>query len=416
MYLKNMSNLILNEGYENNTDLFFRGQDEKIFTKNKKFIDLSMCAGSILLGHNHKIFRQSIAKFISKKVSNLAAPNIHAKIFSRNIKKIIPNAEKIIFCNSGTEAVLKSLRLARALNGKSKIALVTGGWHGSVDQLLYKTGENLKPIKLSSGLPSETSKKLILIPYSDIKKSKSILDKNKDKISCLIIEPIQGSLPYENIKKYLKFLEVYCKKNNIILIFDEMITGLRTDCSSVQNYFKVKPDISTFGKCFGGGLPIGIISISRTTSQKLKKIKKKVFFGGTFSGNSIITFVGNEVLNYIIKNKKKIFKKINTNAEYFEKNLNNFFKLQNIDLKIYRFKSMLRLVYTKDPIKDRLGRDFLELKKNKQILKFRNYIKSKNIYIPGNGIMFSSYSHEKKHMHFIIEEFKKGSLKVFKKK
>ena len=77
---------------------------------------------------------------------------------------------------------------------------------------------------------------------------------------------------------------------------------------------------------------------------------------------------------------------------------------------------MLRLVYTKDSIKDRLGRDFLELKKNKLILKFRNYIKSKNIYIPGNGIMFSSYSHEKKHMHFIIEEFKKGSLKIFKKK
>ena len=411
-----MSNLVLNEGYGKNTDLFYGAQNEKIFTKNKEYIDLSMCAGSILLGHNHKVFRQSVVKFLSKKVSNIAAPNIYAKIFATNIKKIVPNSEKIIFCNSGTEAVLKSLRLARALNSKSKIALVTGGWHGSVDQLLYKTDKNLKPVKLSSGLPGEASKKLILIPYNDIKKTKLILDKNRNKISCLIIEPIQGSLPYESIKKYLKFLEVYCKKNNIILIFDEMITGLRTDCSSVQNYFKVKPDISTFGKCFGGGLPIGIISISRTTSQKLKKIKPKVFFGGTFSGNSIVTFVGNEVLNYIIKNKKKIFKKINTNAEYFEKNLNNFFKLQNIDLKIYRFKSMLRLVYTKDPIKDRLGRDFLELKKNKLILKFRNYIKSKNIYIPGNGIMFSSYSHEKKHMHFIIEEFKKGSLKIFKKK
>jgi glutamate-1-semialdehyde 2,1-aminomutase len=410
-----MSNLILNEGYEKNTDLFYGAQDDKIFKKKRKYIDLSMCAGSVLLGHNHKIFRQSVLKFLSRKVSNVAAPNIYAKIFATNIKRIVPNSEKIIFCNSGTEAVLKSLRLARALNGKSKIALVTGGWHGSVDQLLFKAGENLKPIKLSSGLSSETSKKLILIPYNDIKKSKSILDKNKDKISCLIIEPIQGSLPYENIKKYLKFLEVYCKKNKIILIFDEMITGLRTNCSSVQNYFKIKPDISTFGKCFGGGFPIGIISVSKVTSKKLKKIKPKVFFGGTFSGNSIVSFVGNEILNYIIKNKKKIFKKINTNAEYFEKNLNNFFKLENIDLKIYRFQSMLRLVYTKTSIKDRLSRDFLELKKNKLILRFRNYIKSKYIYIPASGIIFLSYSHEKKHMNFIIEEFKKGSLKIFKK-
>ena len=327
-----------------------------------------------------------------------------------------PRSEKIIFCNSGSEAVLKSLRLARALNGKSKIALVTGGWHGSVDQLLYRTDKNLKPVKLSSGLPDETSKNLILIPYNNIKKSKLILEKNKNKISCLIVEPIQGSLPYENIKKYLKFLEIFCKKNNIILIFDEMITGLRTDCSSVQTYFKIKPDLSTFGKCFGGGLPIGIISISKATSKRIDKIKPRVFFGGTFSGNSIITFVGNEVLNYIIKNKTKIFKKINTNAEYFEKTLNKFFELKNIDLKIYRFKSMLRLVYTKEKINDRLSRDFLEVKKNNLILKFRNYIKNKRIYIPGNGIMFTSYAHEKKHIDYIINEFKLASVKIFNKR
>ena len=411
-----MSNLILNEGYENNADFFYGAQDEKIFTKNKKYIDLSMCAGSILLGHNHKIFRQSIIKFISKKISNVAGPNIYAKIFSKSIKKVVPNSERIIFCNSGTEAVIKSLRIAKALNGKPKIAFVTGGWHGSVDQLLYKTDKNLKPVKLSSGLPSETFEKLILIPYNDLKKSKLILEKNKKKISCLIIEPIQGSLPYENIEKYLKFLKIFCKKNNIILIFDEMITGLRTNCSSVQNYFKIKPDLSTFGKCFGAGLPIGIISVSKNTSKKLNKVNPKVFFGGTFSGNSIVTFVGNEILNFIVKNKKKIFKKINTNALYFENSLNKFFKTKNIDLKIYRFQSMLRLVYTKDPIKDRLSRDFLEFKKNKLILKFKNYIKNKGIYIPSSGIMFCSYSHEKKHINYIIEEFKRGSLKIFYKK
>ncbi len=411
-----MSKIVFNEGYQKNSNLFYGGNNEKIFTKNKEYIDLSMCAGSILLGHNHKIFQQSILKFISKKVSNLAAPNIYAEIFAKNIKKVIPQAEKIVFCNSGTEAVLKSLRLARALNGKSKIALVTGGWHGSVDQLLYRTGKNLKPVKLSSGLPDETSKNLILIPYNNVKKSKLILEKNKNKISCIIVEPIQASLPYENIKKYLKFLEIFCKKNNIILIFDEMITGLRTDCSSVQAYFKIKPDISTFGKCFGGGLPIGIISISKATSKRIDKIKPRVFLGGTFSGNSITTFVGNEVLNYIIKNKVKIFKKIDTNAEYFEKTLNKFFELKSIDLKIYRFKSMLRLVYTKEKIIDRLSRDFLEVKKNNLILKFRNYIKNKKIYIPANGIMFTSYAHEKKHINYIINEFKLASVKIFSKK
>ena len=194
-----------------------------------------------------------------------------------------------------------------------------------------------------------------------------------------------------------------------------MITGLRTNCSSVQNYFNIKPDLSTFGKCFGAGLPIGIISMSKNISRKINKINPKVFFGGTFSGNSIVTFVGNEVLNYIVKNKKKIFKKINTNSKYLQIELNKFFKSNNLDLKIYRFHSMLRLVYTKDSIKDRASRDFLELKKNKLISKFQNYIRNKNIYIPSSGIMFQSYSHEKKDIDFIIKEFKKGLLKIFKK-
>ena len=98
--------------------------------KNKNYIDLSMCAGSILLGHNHEIVKKVINKFLKEKVSNVAAPNIHAENFAKNIKRIVPNSEKIIFCNSGTEGVIKSLRISRAINNKLKIAYVTGGWHG----------------------------------------------------------------------------------------------------------------------------------------------------------------------------------------------------------------------------------------------------------------------------------------------
>ena len=258
-----MSENILNEGYNKNSELFFKGVGENIVSKNSKYLDLSMCAGSILLGHNHKIFKKSIKKILKKNISNFAAPNIYARNFSKNIKKILPNTSSIIFCNSGTEAVTKSLRVARAISNKNKVALVTGGWHGSVDQLLFRTGKNLKPIKLSSGLPLESMKNVILIPYNNKEKTNQILTKHKKNISCIIIEPIQGSLPYKDIKNYLKFLEKFAKKNNIILIFDEMITGLRTDCSSVQNYYSIKPDIGVFGKSFGGGLPIGFITLSK---------------------------------------------------------------------------------------------------------------------------------------------------------
>ena len=108
-------------------------------------------------------------------------------------------------------------------------------------------------------------------------------------------------------KQYLKFLRDISKKNNIILIFDELITGLRTDASTLQNYFKIKPDISTFGKCFGGGLPIGIIGISKKIYKRLSSSDRKVFFGGTFSANSISSYIGMKTTEYIYKNRKKNF-------------------------------------------------------------------------------------------------------------
>ena len=165
-----MKENILNEGYYKNLELFSKGNNVNIFSNKTKYLDLSMCAGSILLGHNHNIFKKSVKDFL-KEISNFAAPNIYARKFSDNIKKVLPNTSGIIFCNSGTEAVIKSLRIARALNNK-KIVLVSGGWHGSVDQLLFKSGKGFKTEKLSSGLTDEFEKNIIIIPYNDINKSK----------------------------------------------------------------------------------------------------------------------------------------------------------------------------------------------------------------------------------------------------
>lgn len=410
-----MSKYILNEGYKSNIELFTAGEGSNIFIGNKKYIDLSMCAGSLLLGHNHKIFKDSLKKIQKNKISNFAAANIYAENFSKNIKKILKNSHKIIFCNSGTEAIIKSLRISRAINRKKKIILASGGWHGSVDQLLFKSNKNSKPVELSSGLKVEEKKNLIFIPYNNISKSKKILDKHKKNINCILIEPIQGSLPIKDIDDYLKFLKNYCKRNSLILIFDEMITGLRSDLSTVQELYGTRADISIFGKCFGGGFPLSFISINKNIYTKIKKLKKNIFFGGTFSGNSLISFVGNNFLNYIIKNNKKIYNKLEHISNFFEKEMNKFFISENLDLKIYRFKSMLRLVYTKKDIKDRVSRDFLESQKDTSIFKFKEYIKKQLIYIPGSGIIFFSYAHNKKQIGYIIDKFKIGALKFFKK-
>jgi glutamate-1-semialdehyde 2,1-aminomutase len=408
-----MTDHILNEGYNRKNNLFIKGSGSKIYNKSK-LIDLSFSAGALLLGHHHNVFVKAINYILKKKISNFAAPNIYAKDYSRKIKQTILNSSKIIFCNSGTEAIIKSLRIVKALNNKKKIVNVTGSWHGSVDKLLFFPNKKLKPQFLSAGLSEDDKKNIIFVPYNDIKNSKKILDKNVNNISCILIEPIQASLPTYQAKPYLKFLSNYTKKNNIILIFDETITGLRTNGSSVQNFYNIKADISILGKCYGGGFPIGIISISKKIETKLRKKKSKVFFGGTFSGNPISMFVGVKTFDFIQKNKKKIFDKINKNSIYFQNKMNIFFEENKLDLKIYRFESILRIVFSKSKILNRVQRDFFENKKNRKIKMFKKYIEENKIYYPQSGIIFVSEQTTKKDLNYVIRVLKKASLIYFK--
>ena len=409
---KSISKIVLNEGYENSKVFFDRGNKDKVFSKNKPYIDLSNCAGSLILGHNSKVYRDASKKYLKNKISIFAHPNIHSINFANNIKKKFKNFSKIVFCNSGTEAIIKSLRIARALNNKKYVVSVVGSWHGSVDKLLFYPNKKLKPQFLSSGLENSDKKNLIFIPYNDIEASKKILNKVKKNINCIIIEPVQASLPVESSKEYLKFLSQFCKKNKIILIFDEMITGLRSYKDSVQNYYKIFPEITTLGKVIGGGLPIGVIGINKEISNKLKK--KNVFFGGTFSGNSLSTYIGNETLKFLLKNKN-IRKNLNLKSKYFQEQLNSFFRINNLNIKVYRFASILRIVFTDKKITNRMQRDFFERKILLKIKKLKLYLFKNGIFLPPNGIIFFSDSTSYKSINFIIKSFKIGTKKFFNK-
>ena len=407
-----MKNIIINEGYSYN-NFYNGGEGSKIFKNGRKFLDLSFCAGSLLLGHNSKIFKKSLREITKKNISPLASPNSQANNFAKLLKKIISNKNNFIFCNSGTEAVTKALRLSFALTKKDIIIATTGSWHGSVDNLLFSPGKNLSPNPLSRGILKVHKRNIKFIPYNDILKSKKTILKYKNKINCIIVEPIQACLPMKESKKYLKFLRKISEKNKIILIFDELITGLRTDGSTLQNYFKIKPDISTFGKCFGGGMPIGIIGISKKISKKLSVNDKKVFFGGTFSANSISTYIGMKTTDFIYKNRKIIFNKLEKNSIFFQEQMNKFFKKYLIKAKVYRFKSLLRIIYTDEKVLDRVQRDFFENNKIKKIDKIRKYLYEKNIYYPINGLIFFSDATSEKDLHYLIENFKLAFKKIY---
>jgi glutamate-1-semialdehyde 2,1-aminomutase len=409
--MKNKS--ILNEGYTTN-NIFDAGKKQFIFKNKKKFLDLSFGAGTLILGHQSKIFQQTLKEIYKKNLSLIATPNTEALKYSNLLKKIFPKYSKFVFCNTGSEAILKSIRIANAISKKEMIINVTGSWHGSVDRTLFTSSRSLASIPISSGLTNFNKKNIKFIPYNNIIKSKKILNKYKNKISCILIEPIQASLPQTQVKKFLKFLDSYSKKNNIILIFDETISGIRFNGQSVQQIFKLNPDISTFGKCLGGGLPIGIIALRKSILIKLNNLNQKVFFGGTFSANQISSYLGRKTIEFILKNKKKIFLDLEKKSFYFEKEVKNFILQNKINANIFRYFSMLRIVFSKKIPIDRVERDFLEKNKNKKIEKFRNFLTLRGINYPSNGILFLSTETNFSDLKKIIKNINVGLLKYFK--
>ncbi len=411
-----MTNHIFNEGYASNSNLFDKAIGSKVFIKNKKFIDLSFSAGSLILGHQSQIFKKSLKDLVLKKISILAAPNKQASEYSKILKKIFPSFSKFIFCSTGSEAVMKSIRLAKALTKKDLIVCVTGSWHGSNDKTLFTPNKiNLSPIPMSDGLSEFDKSNIKFIPYNDEKKSEKILKKYKKNICCIIIEPIQAGLPDANSFRYLKFLDRFSKVNKKLLIFDETITGIRTNCSSVHQLYNLKPDITTFGKCLGGGMPIGVIGLTKNIEKRYKRKNVKVFFGGTFSGNSVSTYVGKETTKYIFKNKKKIFKNLNKKSSYFLQNIKSIIEKDKLNVSIYNFSSMFRLIFTKKKVKNRIQRDFFESKNAKKINLFRKFLLKNHIYYPSNGIIFISDQTSFKDLNEVIKVIKNGLNKFFKK-
>ena len=408
-----MNNFLLNEGYDQINTFYDKGLGTFIYQGKKKYIDLCCGGGSLLLGYNHPSITKSFKKISKMNIANFAAPNKYAVELSRNIKKILPQYSKFVMCNSGAEANIKALRICRAVTKKNLIIMVSGSWHGSVDQLLFRANKNNKLETLSNGLDENLINNLVIIPYNNYDESIKILNKHLKNICCVMCEPIQGGLPDERGSKYIKRISEYCNKKNIIFYLDEIISGLRFEKGSFQNLQNIKCDISTFGKSFGSGMPIGFIGISNKILKIIKSNDLKIIFGGTFSANSSSSFIGNEFLKYFLINKDKILTKINSITEYFSNELNIFFEKNALDIRVYHYQSMARIIFTKEKVINRLQRDFLEKNKSDKISKLIKDLKMRGIKYPSNGVLLFNYSMKKSHVNYVIKCLKNSITKYF---
>jgi len=369
--------------------IFDGAKNQYLYSKKKKYLDFCMSNGAMILGHSSKTFLKSV-NFQKNLGSNYSFANIQNEKYQKEIKKIFKEYENIHFCNSGSEANIRALRVLRTVTNKKKIAMINGSWHGSVDNFMFDL--NLKNKTFETGGLSFQKNDVVMLKHNNIEYSLNLLKKNRKNLAGLILEPIQASCPTKISEKYLYDIFKYCKKNNILVIFDEIITGLRAYDFTIFKKLNLKPDIITFGKIFGGGFPIGLCCIKNQLSSKLIKSKTKVFFGGTFSGNPFSSITGLNTFKFIKKNKKKINNHIENISNFIEKNVNDYCKLKNYNFRIQRFESILKPIFSNKSIINKMYKEKYDpnLRKTRDL---QNYLLKNLIFIPKSGTIFISYSH-----------------------
>ena len=288
---------------------------------NNSYIDFIGSWGAMILGHSDNRILKKLNK-VSKNGLTYGAPNVAETEIAEFIINNIPSIDKIRMVNSGTEATMSAARLARGYTKKDIIIKFNGCYHGHGDAFLVEAGSGAttfgKPS--SSGVTKGSSKDTISLPYNDKGAIKKVFSKYKNKIACVIIEPIAGNMNFvRSDKSFLSLIRKLCTQNNSLLIFDEVMTGFRVNFKGAQACYKIKPDLTTFGKVIGGGLPVGAFG-GKSKIMDMLAPDGPIYQAGTLSGNPLAMNCGLETLKII--SKKNFFKKLSTKTKSFADNLN----------------------------------------------------------------------------------------------
>ncbi len=317
---------------------------------NNKYIDLVLSYGPMILGHRHKKVEKAIAKSLKNGYTFGASTKNEIKL-AKIVCDAFPNMDKVRFVNSGTEAVLSALRLARAFTGKDKIIKFAGCYHGHSDALLVAAGSGLATLSIpgSKGVPNDAVKNTLIAEYNNLESVKQHIKKHQD-IAAIIIEPVGGNMGVVLPKDgFLKKLSDLAKANNILLIADEVMTGFRSKFGGAQEIFDVTADITCLGKVIGGGFPVGAYG-ARNEIMEMVSPLGAMYQAGTLSGNPIAMASGIATLTEL--KKQNPYKKFNKTAQKIEGYLLKSAKKYDIDLTVNRFGSMINPFFTSDEVTD----------------------------------------------------------------
>jgi len=323
-----------------------RGEGCNIWDEDgNKYIDFCCSWGPLILGHNNKDVRKKVIDTIESGMS-FGAPTSLENDLAKLIVDHIEHIEKIRFVSSGTEAVMSAIRLARGYTNRSKIVKFEGCYHGHADSLLVKAGSGLATfgISSSSGVPDAFANETIILPLNNRETVKNAFSNYHDDIACIIIEPVpanNGLLLQD--KEYLEFLRAICSENAALLIFDEVISGFRVGFEGAAKHYDIKPDICTYGKIIGGGLPVGAYASNNEIMSKISP-DGNVYQAGTLSGNPVAMAAG--IAQLMACSQPGFYEDLESKTELFTNIIRNHIRSNNYAAQIFSLASIFWISFS----------------------------------------------------------------------
>lgn len=370
-----------------------------------RYIDYIGSWGPMILGHNDDRVVEAVIKQIGKGISYGAATGAEVEM-AQLMCDIVPSLEMVRMVNSGTEAVMSAIRTARGFTGKNKFIKFEGNYHGHSDALLVKAGSGVMTAGIpdSSGVPANCVKDTLTAVYNDLDSVKKLFDENKDEIACVIVEPVSANMGVVLPKDgFLKGLRKLCDDNNALLIFDEVITGFRLGLTGASGYFNIHPDLITYGKIIGGGMPVGAYGGRADVMQVVSPVGS-VYQAGTLSGNPVAMAAGITQLK-ILKETPEVYKKTFELGEMLRNGAADIIKEAGLPYKVTGIGSLSCIFFTDKEVTDYIS---AKTSDTAEFAKYFNHMLSRGNYFGPSQFesIFVSAAHTKENIDKTLTDMK----------
>lgn len=367
-----------------------KGEGSHIYdVDGNSYIDHCLAYGPLILGHADKTVVSDLTNQLTMGTA-YGAPTENEIKLSREVINRIPSAEMVRFTNSGTEATMSAIRVARGFTKRDKIVKFEGAYHGAHDYCLVKGGSGAACLPDSLGIPVDTTKNTLTVPFNDEEALTELIEKEGENIACIIMEVVMGNIGCVEPKDgYLEFLRKITEENGIVLIFDEVITGFRLATGGAQEYYGVTPDMTTLGKIVGGGLPMGAFC-GKKEIMELVAPNGPVYQAGTFSGNPISVQAGLSTLKQL---NKDFYTSLNKKGEFLRSNIRDIVDELSLEISPVGLGSMFQIYFNPNEVTNYA--EAQESDSERFLVYFRQLLKE-GVFIPPSQFEcnFISSAHE----------------------